>query len=372
MELEKGFEIVDELAEKINRIICDSNQVLEEKIKLDLKDISEGIKKLIIEFPNKEAKGGIMLSRDIEARFLKNFLYINYHSYYDFINKNSDNTIIYKTINESYPVFKISIQTAANIERKYGMIMLDMSDMIMNDDFSKLVGDYELEFNKIIEKDDYDDESINYLVDKKFDNLNAKEDKPVNLSEIISLSGAFDSVRKISEKIKDIIDNTSIKSVGCDSAESSGLKRLIKIENTLESVSGEFDSLFTNFHNRDLKTDIYLERIIEAMFLSKGLSISYDIFYASTNSNSDRTRDDIDIPKKKKTYPMFRIRIGSANVPNTCLFYFDMTDHIVSDEFKNGFCKDYSYDFSEAKDKDENDNDVVVYSLIKKFNKIYM
>lgn len=169
MELNEAFAIVDEISEKFYKIIYNEGKEISDEEKKVLNEIYDGVKILITNFPNKEVKGGLLLDREIEARFAENKVCIDYEIFYKLYSKDKDSKedLAYKMRNLSHPDYQINLGTYNDNKMVYGWVYFDMSDVFfINKDTS--AEESKFKYSKNIEQDSNGNTSIGYSLNIDF------------------------------------------------------------------------------------------------------------------------------------------------------------------------------------------------------------
>lgn len=359
MELEKGFEMVDRVSEKFMNIIYNSDKNLDNKSKEILKSISEDLKYLFLNFSNKNVIGNILLNNEIEARFLNNYIHIKYYNSYDSIFKDNSKSNIYRTLLGSFPVFDVCLEAIKYFNNNYGSAIFDISEVIMTDKYKERISinEYEYKVCKNINVDRFNNIFITYNIDKIFTKEPININNKLTLSDFITINGISDTVKDISDRVKSIINKHY---------DPNSYKNIDTIKNSLKEASSELGYLLTAFRNDEMIPNIYFNRMIESMFLSRGLEVKYEVFYGL---NPEKTGISVIEQIINDSKPMFRIGFRNSDKSNNRgIVYFDMTDHIITDEYRQSLGDYYTYDLLKYFDDDnENKGQVFVYSLIKRF-----
>lgn len=356
MELEKGFEIVDRVSKKFIDVIYNSDKNLDNETKETLKSINEDLKDLFLNFSNKNVIGNILLDTEIEARFLNNYIHIKYYNSYDSIFKDNSKSNIYRTLLGSFPVFNVCLEAIKYFNNNYGSAIFDISEVIMTDKFKECVSinEYEYKVYKNINVDMFNNTFITYNIEKIFAKEPINLNNELTLSNFITVNGLSDIVKDISDRVKSIINKYYDPSLN------------ETIKDSLKEASSELGYLLTTFRNDEMVPNIYFSRIVESMFLSRGLEVKYEVFYGL---NPKKTGISVIEQIINDSVPMFRIGFRKSDKNNNIgIVYFDMTDHIITDEYRQSLGDYYTYDLlNYFDDDDENKGQVFIYSLVKRF-----
>lgn len=170
MELTAAFKLVDEISEKFYKIIYNEDRGISDEEKLTLNEIYNGVKTLITNFPNEEVKGGLLLDREIEARFAENKVCIDYEIFYRLYSKDkkSKEDLAYKMKNLSHPDYQINLGTYDGNTDVYGWMYFDMTDVFLIDEDMKSAENSGFKYSKNIVQDSDENTSIEYSMNKEF------------------------------------------------------------------------------------------------------------------------------------------------------------------------------------------------------------